>query len=90
MQRCEEVLDRFFFRPEVAQKFAGVCRENCALFGDEFLDRRMTFSGVFLYHGLMLALALHGRAPDTASLPNQPWRARLNEPCGLALEEGAW
>ena len=60
VQCCEEVLDRFLFRPEVAQQLARVCRENCALFGDEFLNRRMTFSRVFLRYGWILALNLHG------------------------------
>ena len=41
VKRGEEVLDGFVFRPEVAQKFARVARENGALFGDEFLDGRV-------------------------------------------------
>jgi hypothetical protein len=38
----EKVLNRLFFRPEIAQKFGRVRAELRALFGDEFLNGRVT------------------------------------------------
>lgn len=87
VKRGEEVLDGFVFRPEVAQKFARIARENGALFGDEFLDGRVTFPRVFVRYGLMPGLILHGCAPNT---PSPPSPVSVCSTPGSGCQLGTW
>ena len=47
----QEIVDRFLFRQEVAQKLLRVARKGDTLLKDQLIDRRMSLADVLLLLG---------------------------------------